>query len=74
MFAVSSQAIDAGSNNKMSSKLLGRAEQLVNIALAITYMNAAIGFTKKRARLTQIFQPANAFLRLNRDSCRIGFV
>jgi len=53
-------AIHAGSNNKVSSELLGRAKQFVNIAFAIANMNAATGFTKRRARLALIFQPANA--------------
>ena len=38
---VSCQAIDAGSDQELSSDLLGRAEQLVDIALAVPDMDAS---------------------------------
>ena len=74
MFAISSQAVNASSYDKMSSNFLSRAKKLVNIAFAIANMHTAIGLAKKRAGLAQILRPSNAFFALYGHSRRIGLV
>jgi putative transposase len=52
-------------------ELLRQTEQLVDVALAIADMNAALGRTQQRHRLTQVLEPAVAFLRLDRHPGRV---
>ena len=40
MISISRQAIDAGSNHEMSSNLLSRAEQFIDVAFAVADMDA----------------------------------
>src|SRR5712691_7538032 len=71
VIAVSSQAIDTCPDQKMRSDLLCGAEKLVDVALAITNMDASSRITQKLSGLLQIFQPADAFLFLDGNSRRI---
>jgi hypothetical protein len=66
-----SQAIDAGSDQEMSSDLLARAEQLIDIALAIADMDASPWIAQKCRGLPEIFQPPNCFLLFDRNACRV---
>lgn len=50
----------------MRSDVLGRAEELVDVALSVTYMNAAGWAPKQRGRPAQIVKPTNALLLLDR--------
>src|SRR5271157_2017141 len=55
----------------MRSDLACRAEKLVDVALAITDMDASSWITQKFRGLLQIFQPSDAFLFLDGNSRRI---
>jgi hypothetical protein len=57
-----SQAIDAGSDQETSSDLLSRAEQLIDVDLAIVDMDASPWIIQQFRGLPEIFQPPNAFL------------
>ena len=74
MAAISSQAIDAGSDQKMSAELHCCTEQLVNVALAIADMDTARRFAEQRRRLAQVFQPADALLVLDRNPRWVDFL
>jgi hypothetical protein len=71
---VSSQAVDAGPDQEMRSGFLRRAEKLVNVALAITDMDASSRITEKLRGLLDIFQPPDAFLLLDGNARRITVV
>src|SRR6266567_1110474 len=55
----------------MRSDLLCRAEKLVDVALAITDMNASSWIIQKRRGLLQIVQPSDAFLLLDGNARRV---
>ncbi|MNY37369.1 hypothetical protein D3C86_1719290 [compost metagenome] len=69
--AIASQSVDAGSHQEVSSELIGQAEQLVDVALAITDMHAALGLVDQGVRLAQVRQPLDAFLLFNRNTRRV---
>src|SRR5487761_1616247 len=71
MTAFPGKPVNAGSNQEMRSNLLGQAEQLVNVALAIANMNTSFGYSEKVRRLPQILQPADALLLLDRNPRRV---
>src|SRR4029077_11964194 len=71
---VSSQAVDAGPDEKMRSSFLGGTEQFVDIALAITDMDASSRITQKRRGVLDVFQPPNAFLLLDGNTRRIDLL
>src|ERR1700712_2406167 len=50
---------------------MSEAKEFVNVAFAISHMNAALWFAKQGCRLPQIFEPSKAFLLLDRNACRI---
>jgi hypothetical protein len=58
---VSSEAVDAGPDQEMSSNLLCCAEKLVDVTLAITNMDASSPMIQELRRLLEIFQPPDAF-------------
>src|SRR5258708_18635880 len=64
VIAVPSQAVDTGPHQEMRSDLLCRAEQLVDVALAITDMEASSRIAQQFRGLLQIVQPSDAFLLL----------
>lgn len=59
---IAHQAVNAGAYQKMRSKVLGQAEQLIDVAFQITNMNAAIRVVQPLDGLAKAVQPANAFL------------
>ena len=54
----------------MGADFLPRAKQFVNVALPVADMNAASGRAEEFSGALEIFQPADAFLLLNRNACR----
>ncbi|GLR92178.1 hypothetical protein GCM10007857_88980 [Bradyrhizobium iriomotense] len=70
MIAVPGKPINTGSPQEVRSSLVGQAKQLIDVALAITNMNASSRGSEKVGRLSQILQPADALL-LDRNTCRI---
>ena len=56
------------------SRRPGRAEQLVDVALAITDMDASSGMSEKLSGLLDILQPPDAFLLLDWDARRIDLL
>ncbi|MDF0584969.1 hypothetical protein [Bradyrhizobium yuanmingense] len=71
---VSSQAVDAGPDQEMSSGLLRCAEKLVNVTLAISDMDASSRMIQELRRLLEIFQPPDAFLFLDGKPDRIDLL
>lgn len=61
----------ATSPDEVRAEVVGQAEQLVDVALAITDMDAAPRRAEQRRRLTQVLQPAEAFLVRNRHAGRL---
>ena len=51
VIAISGQPIDAGSHQEASSEFVSQAEQLVDVALSITDMHAALGLVNQCGRL-----------------------
>jgi len=74
MVSMPRQPVDAASDQKMRAQLLGRAEELVNIALAIANMDKPRRLAEQRYRLAHVFQPADALLVLDRHSRRIDLL
>src|SRR5882724_5652449 len=58
----------------MRSGLLGCAEKLVDVALAIIDMDASSRVTEKLGGLLDIFQPSDAFLLLDGNARRIDLL
>jgi hypothetical protein len=71
---VSSQAVDAGPDQEMSSDLLCCAEKLVGVALAITDMDASSRMIQELRRLLEILQPSDVFLFLDGNPGRIDLL
>jgi hypothetical protein len=71
---VSSQAVDAGPDQEMSSDVLCCAEKLVDVTLAITDVEASFRMVQELRRLLKIFQPSDAFLFLDGNPGRIDFL
>lgn len=69
---IPSEAIDAHAQKKMSSRIVGRAEQSVDIALAVTDVDAARWLRKQCGRLLQILQPAD--LSFSSTGTRVGLM
>src|SRR4051794_39689925 len=69
--AVAGEPVDTGSHYEMCSQLLGQAEQLVDIALAITDMDATSRIAEQRRGPAQVLQPADALLLLDEDPRRV---
>src|SRR3984893_10824728 len=65
MISISGQAIDAGSHEEMCTSVLSRAKEFIDVALAITDMDAPPRIIEKVGGLFQIFQPPNAFFLLD---------
>ncbi|WP_333919205.1 hypothetical protein [Bradyrhizobium sp. CCBAU 45321] len=51
MIAIPGKPINTGSHQEMRSNLLGQAKQLIDVALAITNMNASSRGSEKIGRL-----------------------
>lgn len=68
LIPISGETIHTTSYEKASSRLLRGAEQFVDVAPPISDMHTALGFAEQSGGLLQVFQPAKAFLFLNRDA------
>src|ERR1700728_585442 len=55
----------------MCIQFLRKTEQLINVALPIADMHAASRITEQLGGLTQVLQPADALLLLNRHARRV---
>ena len=69
--AIARQPVDAAPDDEVGAELLGGAEQLVDVALAVADMNAACGSTEQCHGLAQVLEPADALLVLDRHPRRI---
>ena len=65
--AIASQTVNAGSHQKMGSRRMRRAEQLVDVALAVADVDTSWRFAEKLCGLRQIFKPSHALLLLDGD-------
>ena len=57
---VSRQPVDTRSDQEVGAEFLGRAEELVNVALAIADMDASGRVVEQHGGLAQVLQPAEA--------------
>ena len=71
MFAITGQTVNTGPNKEMGNHFPGQAEQLINIALAISHVHAAIRIVQQRGGLADVVQPADAVLFLDRHARRV---
>jgi hypothetical protein len=62
---IAGQAVDTGPDQERRSHLLCRAENLIDVALANTDMNASPRIIQKLRGLLQILQPSDALLFLD---------
>src|SRR6266403_1526951 len=74
VIAVSGQAVDTGPHQEMRSDLLCRAEEFVDITLAITDMDASTWITQQFHGLLQIVQPPDALLFVDWHARRIDLL
>src|SRR5215467_7941247 len=74
MFPISCKAIHAGAHQEICVRCLRCAEELINVTLAVTNVNAPLWGVQKRRGLLQVVQPPNALLLLNRYSRWIDFL
>ncbi|WP_233838699.1 hypothetical protein [Paraburkholderia sp. ZP32-5] len=63
---ISREPVDAGTHEEVGAQIVCGAKQLVDVAFPVADVNAAHGIVEKLSRLPHIFQPAPAFLFLNR--------
>lgn len=71
VIAVTGKAINNSADDEVTAKLAAEAIELVDIALTVADMDAAIRSPQQLNRLAQIVEPADAFLRLDRHPRRI---
>src|SRR5688572_13016112 len=74
MIPISGQAVDTDPDQEMRSDFLGRAEELVDVALAITDVDASSCVTERLRGLRDIFQPTDALLLLYGSARRIDLL
>src|SRR6516162_10212079 len=74
VIAVACSTVHAGPQQEVRAKFMGQAEELVDITLPIADMHASGWTTQKLGRLRQIVQPADAFLRLDRNPRRVDLL
>jgi len=67
------QAIHTSANKKLRAGLRGGAEQLINVALAVSHTDAITRTLKQSSGLAKVFQPFEAFLFFNRNPGWIDF-
>src|SRR3954471_21269184 len=71
VMTITRTTVDAAPDDEVGAELLGRAEQLVDVALAITNVDAAGRRTEHGHGLAQVLQPAEALLGLDGHARRI---
>lgn len=69
--AVTGQSVDAAAYDEVCAEVMGETEQFIDVALAVTDMDAAARHTEQRRRLTQVLQPAKASLLFDRHAGRV---
>src|SRR5689334_12438222 len=74
MIPVSRQAIDAGPDQKMGANLLRRAEELIDIALTVSDVDAARRIAQDCTGLLEVLQPADALLLLDGNPRQVDSV
>lgn len=62
VISIPGQTVNASPNHEMRSSFPGRAEQLIDVALAITDMDASSRIAQQLCGLTDIVRPPNALL------------
>ena len=68
---IAGQAIDAGAHEEVGAHRLRRAEELVDVVLAVTDMDQSRRVVEERGGLAHILQPADALLALDRHAGRV---
>jgi hypothetical protein len=66
--SIDRQPINAGANQEVGAELARLAEQLVDIALAITEVHQPVGRAEKSGRLPHVLEPAHALLVVDRHT------
>ncbi|MET4046104.1 hypothetical protein ABIC03_007843 [Bradyrhizobium sp. RT6a] len=74
MITIPSQAVKASPDHEMRSSFSSRAEQLIDVALAITDMDASFRIAQQLCGLPDIVQPPNALLLLDGNARRIDLL
>src|SRR6266702_6400152 len=74
VISIPGQTVNASPNHEMRSSFPGRAEQLIDVALAITDMDASSRIAQQLCGLTDIVQPPNALLLLDGNARRIDLL
>ncbi|MDH2356547.1 hypothetical protein QCM80_38885 [Bradyrhizobium sp. SSUT112] len=74
VISIPSQTINASPDHEMRSSFSSRAEQLIDIALAITDVDASSRIAQQLRGLPDIVQPANALLLLDGNARRINLL
>src|SRR6185437_5742227 len=70
--SIACQSIDTRPHQEMGADLLGRAEELINVALTVADMNAARRVAQRCRGLPDVLQPADALLLLDRNARRVN--
>ena len=65
------EPVDAGSDQEIRPRLTGKAEEFIDVALAVADMDASLRRANELRRKAKIVQPAHAFLLLDRHPRRI---
>ncbi len=68
---VAGKPIDDGANDEVGAKILGEAIELINVAFSITNVNTPIRSPQRGDRLTEIVEPADTLLCIDRDPRRV---
>lgn len=74
VISIPGQTVNASPNHEMRSSFPGRAEQLIDVALAITELGASSRIAQQLYGLTDIVQPPNALLLLDGNARRIDLL
>jgi hypothetical protein len=69
--AILDQPRIGAADHKVRPDIVGRAEQLIDVGLAIPNVNTPRRLIEQRRRLHEIVHPAHAFLFTNRDARRV---
>jgi hypothetical protein len=70
--AVAGQAIDAGAHEEVGARRPRRAEELVDVVLAVADVDQPGRVAEERGGLAHVLQPADALLGLDRHPGRVG--
>ena len=65
------EAVDAGADQEVRAQVLRQAEELVDVALAIADVDAALRRADQLGRAAQVVEPADALLLVDRHAGRV---